>query len=556
MTVLNSGTLPCVCFSPGGHGRVSGRSPGGPVKPASCPGEPGPSGPCSADLAVVPRSNSLSLQESGGSSFSSSPAFEADDVCDVTISDLYAGMLHSMSRLLSAKPSCIISTKTSFIAHSWSSRRRHRCKNRMNRTHCRGGGPSRRGSQDRLPPWSEPLKDGEALRDCENLLDASGQKAGLKLEKDLPEVNKHKIRQLNPSWEGLRGLRSLTPQRRCSLTYGGAGAIRPLGQENGLMALKWLISPVKIVSRPRVLPGKRGNCYREIEMEFDKLHQEYCPNPGKQPCLTSLPGPSAVAVYRAAPASPRGPRGLETRRLSGPFSRAEAKQSREAFEDLGERAVGAGRGLPKRSSPPSLSETSSVQSPRRLEQRLDLFFQGSNLGILGKSVSPSKATSVTGTEPLSCVRNRYNEIKEKFDKLHQKYCQQSPQRTLAPLHIRTSPDRASVEVQCPKGRTLEKLNPDSGFQGPPKLSASPQWSIESPRGSTTLEAHPSMCFVLSARRGRQSPPKRHRLSDSPLYGQWASSQDPSHVVGRAIPWPGDRLAPDSPPGKRRCVSVG
>ncbi|XP_057161722.1 Holliday junction recognition protein [Ursus arctos] len=534
----------------GGHGRVSGRSPGGPVKPASCPGEPGPSGPCSADLAVVPRSNSLSLRESGGSSFSSSPAFEADDVCDVTISDLYAGMLHSMSRLLSAKPSCIISTKTSFIAHSWSSRRRHRCKNRMNRTHCRGGGPSRRGSQDRLPPWSEPLKDGEALRDCENLLDASGQKAGLKLEKALPEVNKHKIRQLNPSWEGLRGL-SLTPQRRSSLTYGGAGAIRPLGQENRLMALKWLISPVKIVSRPRVLPGKRGNCYREIEMEFDKLHQEYCPNPGKQPCLTSLPGPSAVAVYRAAPASPRGPRGLETRRLSGPFSRAEAKQSREAFEDLGERAVGAGRGLPKRGSPPSLSETSSVQSPRRLEQRLDLFFQGSNLGILGKSVSPSKATSVTGTEPLSCVRNRYNEIKEKFDKLHQKYCPQSPQRTLAPLRIGTSPDRASVEVQCPKGRTLEKLNPDSGFQGPPKLSASPQWSIESPRGSTTLEAHPSMCFVLSARRGRQSPPKRHRLSDSPLYGQWASSQDPSHVVGRAIPWPGDRLAPGSPPGKRR-----
>lgn len=202
-----------------------------------------------------------------------------------------------------------------------------------------------------------------------------------------------------------------------------------------------------------------------------------------------------------------------------------------------------------------LSETSSVQSPGCSEQTLDLF-QGNHFEILRKSISPSKATSVAGGQPPSCGRNHFNEIKEKFDKLHQMYCQQSPQRTQVPLRIGTSPDRASLEVQYLRGGTLEKANPDSGFQGPPKLSASPQWSMESPLGSTALEAQPSMSFVLTATRGHQSPPKRRRLSDSLLYGQWASSQDLLCVVGHTIPWPGERPAPDSPPGKRRCVSVG
>ncbi|XP_045723643.1 Holliday junction recognition protein [Mirounga angustirostris] len=525
----------------GSRGCVSGRSPGGPVKPASRPRECDPSHPCSADLAIVPRSDSLSLPGAGGNSSSSSPAFEADNICDVTISDLYAGMLHSMSRLLSTKPSCIISTKTSFIAHSWSSRRRHKCKNRMNRTHCRGGGPSRKGSQETLPPCSEPLRDGEVLRDCENLLDASDQKVGLKLEKAFPEVNKPESRELDPSWKELKGLRSLMP-RRCSLsTYGGASAVHHRGQENRLMALKWLISPVKIISRPRILPGKGGNRYREIEIKFDKLHQEYCPRPGKQPCLTCLPGPSAVAVYGGDPAS------FDSRGLSGPFSRAEARRFHEAFGDLGERAIGAARCPPKRGAPPSLSETSSVQGPGCSEQTLDLLFQANSLQTLGKSVSPSKTASVAGGRPLLCGRSRYNEIKEKFDKFYQQYCRQSPRRIQAPLRSGTSPERASVQVQCPKGGTLEKSDPDAGFQDPPKLSASPQWSVESPLGSTTLEAQPSMCFGLAAPRGLQSPPKRRRLSDSLLYGQWANSQDPSHVLGRAIEQP----APDSPPGKRR-----
>ncbi|XP_059023637.1 Holliday junction recognition protein [Mustela lutreola] len=520
----------------GSRGHVSRRSPGGPVKPASSTGECDP-----ADLALVPRSDSLTFQGAEGHSRSSSPALEADIICDVTISDLYAGMLHSMSRLLSTKPACIISTKTSFIAHSRSSRRRHKCKNRMNQTPCRGAGLPQSVSQETLPSCSKPLKDRKVLRDCENFLDASGQKAAVELEKAFPEVNKPEIHKLDPRWNKLRGLKSLMPQG-CSLTYRGTCTMHHLGQENRLKALKWLISPIKIVSRPRVLRDKGRNRYREIGIQFDKLHQEYCPNPGKQPCLTSLPGPSAVAVYRGGPVSPCSPRGLETRRLSG---------FQEAFKDLEERAIGTVRWnsepLPLRGSPPLLSETSSVQSPGRSEQTLDLF-QGNHFEILRKSVSPSKASSVAGRQPPSCGRNRYNEIKEKFDKLHQKYCQQSPQQTQAPLRIGTSPGGASLEVQYPRGSALEKANPDSGFHGPPKRSASPQWSMESPLGSTALEAQPSMSFVL---RGHQSPPKRRRLSDSLLYGQWASSQDPSRVVGHAIPGPGERLAPDSHPGKRR-----
>lgn len=520
----------------GSRDHVSRRSPGDPVKPASWTGECDP-----ADLALVPRSDSLTFQGAEGHSRSSSPALEADIICDVTISDLYAGMLHSMSRLLSTKPACIISTKTSFIAHSRSARRRHKCKNRMNQTPCQGAGLSQSVSRETLPSCSKPLKDRKVLRDCENFLDASGQKAAVELEKAFPEVNKPEIHKLDPRWNKLRGLKSLMPQG-CSLTYRGTCTMHHLGQESRLKALKWLISPIKIVSRPRVLRDKGRNRYREIGIKFDKLHQEYCPNPGKQPCLTSLPGPSAVAVYRGGPVSPCSPQGLETRRLSG---------FQEAFEDLEERAIGTVRWnsepLPLRGSPPLLSETSSVQSPGRSEQTLDLF-QGNHLEILRKSVSPSKATSVAGRQPPSCGRNRYNEIKEKFDKLHQKYCQQSPQQTQAPLRIGTSPGGASLEVQYPRGGALEKANPDSGFHGPPKRSASPQWSMESPLGSTALEAQPSMSFVL---RGHQSPPKRRRLSDSLLYGQWASSQDPSRVVGHAIPGPGERPAPDSHPGKRR-----
>ncbi|EPY76267.1 hypothetical protein CB1_001451027 [Camelus ferus] len=141
----------------------------------ACPPEGDASPLCPADLAVVPTSDSPPSHGTGASSFSSSQCFEADDICNATLSDLYAGMLHSMSRLLGARPSCVITTKT-FIGRNWNSRRRYRCKSRANRTGCRGGGHARRSPQERHPPCSGPGKDVAVLRDCKNLLDVSGHK--------------------------------------------------------------------------------------------------------------------------------------------------------------------------------------------------------------------------------------------------------------------------------------------------------------------------------------------------------------------------------------------
>ena len=57
-------------------------------------------------------------------------------------------------------------------------------------------------------------------------------------------------------------------------------------RENRVMTLQWLISPVKVVPRPRMLPSPVEKWYREIKIKFDKLHQEYCLSSGKQPRLT------------------------------------------------------------------------------------------------------------------------------------------------------------------------------------------------------------------------------------------------------------------------------
>ena len=70
----------------------------------------------------MPRGDGIPLHGTGGGSFSSSPCSKGEDVCNAMLSDLYAGMLHSMSRLLGARPSCIISTKT-LIGQNWSFRR-------------------------------------------------------------------------------------------------------------------------------------------------------------------------------------------------------------------------------------------------------------------------------------------------------------------------------------------------------------------------------------------------------------------------------------------------
>ncbi|XP_029788719.1 Holliday junction recognition protein [Suricata suricatta] len=518
--------------APGAPGGVAGERPGGPGKPAPRP--------CSTDLALVPLSDSVSSQGPGGHSFSGSLSLEPDGLGDVTISDLYAGMLHSMSRLLSARPACVIATKTSFVAHGWRSSRRSR--SRANRTRGPGSGHARRGSRERPPGRAEPPKEAKVLRDCENTLDASGQKTGVKLEKAFLEVSTARALEWDPSWEELKGFRSLTPQRPSLLTYGDSSPGRHLNPKHRYKALKWLISPVKLVSRPRTLPGKGGHHYREIEIKFDRLHQEYCLSPRKQPFLTSHPGSWAVDVYRG------GPRGLEARRLSGTFGTTEAKGLNEALEQLGERAPGAGRCPQERGAPPPLSGTSPVQSPGCSPRTLPP--QGNSLGILGKPVSPSKAPSVAGAQPRSCGGDRYREIKEQFDQLHQKYCPKSPPRTKALVRIGAPPDKASGELPYRKG-TVGRLNPDAGFRGPPKPWASPPHSIERPLCVPAAEAQPLACFVLTAGRGHPSPPKRRRLSESELCRQWAGSQDSPREAGQPNPEAGERPAPHSPAEQRR-----
>ncbi|XP_033715384.1 Holliday junction recognition protein isoform X2 [Tursiops truncatus] len=519
----------------GYYGGNSEESPGGPFQPTSLPREGDALHSSSADLALVPRGDGISLQGgTGGSSFSSGPCSEAEDICNATLSDLYAGMLHSMSCLLGVRPSCVISTKT-FIRQHWSSKRRHRCKSRMDRTSCRGGGRSRRSPRERRPPGSEPAKDVAVLRDRENVLDVSGHKTGLKLGRAFLEVNQPQIHAFASHWKEL----PRTPQKHhSSLTYLDSNAVYHLDQENRFMTLNWLISPVKIGSRPRVPPGEGGNRYREIEIRFDKLHQEYCSNLRKQPCLTYLPSSSAVDVYRGGPASPGSPQGIEAHRPSSPLRRAKAKRLSEAFESLGKGSIREGSCPPKSDSFPSLSKTNSTCSPGRSEQTSDLACQGNDLGGFRKSVSLNKAISVPRVQPPGCARDRYDDIKEKFDKLHQKYCQKSLQQTQVPSGTRASPDKASVGVRYPKEDFSGKFRPDSGSQGPPSLSSSPQQSIKSPLGSNTIRAPPSTGFALDASWGHQVPAKRRRLSDPQVCRRWTGPWDFS-PVGRAIPRPGE-----------------
>ncbi|XP_032494354.1 Holliday junction recognition protein isoform X2 [Phocoena sinus] len=519
----------------GCYGDISEESPGGPFQPTLLPREGDALRSSSAGLALVPRGDDISLQGgTGGSSFSSGPSSEAEDICNATLSDLYAGMLHSMSCLLGVRPSCVISTKT-FIRQNWSSKRRHRCKSRMDRTSCRGGGRSRRSPRERRPPGSEPAKDVAVLRDRGNVLDVSGHKMGLKLGRAFLEVNQAQIPAFASHWKEL----PRTPQKHhSSLTYLDSSAVYHLDQENRFMTLKWLISPVKIGSRPRVPPGEGGNRYREIEIRFDKLHQEYCSNLRKQPCLTYLPGSSAVDVYRGGPASPGSPQGIDAHRPSSPLRRAKAKRLSEAFESLGKGSIREGSCPPKSDSFPSLSKTNSTRSPGRSEQTSDLAYQGNDLGGFRKSVSLDKAISVPRVQPPGCARDRYDDIKEKFDKLHQKYCQKSLQQTQVPSCTRASPDKASVGVRYQKEDFSGKFHPDSGPQGPPNLSSSPQQSIKSPLGSNTIRAPPSTGFALDASWGHQVPTKRRRLSDPQVCRRWSGPWDFS-PMGRAIPRPGE-----------------
>ncbi|KAF4022037.1 hypothetical protein G4228_013091 [Cervus hanglu yarkandensis] len=501
-------------------GDVSEDSPGGPLQLPPSPREGDASHSCSAGLAVVPRGDGIPLQGTGG---------EAEDVCNATLSDLYAGMLHSMSRLLGARPSCIISTKT-LIGQNWSSRRRHRCKGRMNRTSCRGGGRSRRNPQERRPTCSKPLKDAVALRDRGNLPDVSASKMGSKSGRALLKVNKPQIHTFASPWKELQEM----PRKHLSLTYLDSKAVSHLDQENRFVTLKWLISPVKIASRPRILHGQAGSRFKEIEIKFDKLHQEYCLSTGKRPSLTYPPGSSAVDVYRGGPASPGSPQGLEAYGLSSPLRRSKAKRLSEAFEGLSRRSIREGSCLPKSGPFPSLSKTGPTHSPGRPEQTVDLVCPGSDLGKFQKSVPLNKAISLPRVQPLGFARDRYDDIKEKFDKLHQQYCQKSPEQTQAPSN------KARAAVQYQKEGFSGKFNPDSGCRGPPSLSSSPQQSVRSPLASHTVGAPLPIDAALAAGLGHQVPTKRRRLSDPQVCGEGAGPWGFS-PAGRAVPRPAEEV---------------
>ncbi|XP_010997333.3 Holliday junction recognition protein [Camelus dromedarius] len=521
-------------------GDISEKSSAGPFQPISSPREGDASPLCPADLAVVPTSDSPPSHGTGASSFSSSQCFEADDICNATLSDLYAGMLHSMSRLLGARPSCVITTKT-FIGRNWNSRRRYRCKSRANQTGCRGGGHARRSPQERHPPCSGPGKDVAVLRDCKNLLDVSGHKTGLKSGEAFLEVNRPQSQAFAPSWKELWR----TPQKRSSLTYLDSNAVHHLDQENRFMTLKWLISPVKIASRPSVLWGEGGNRHREIEIRFDRLHREYCLSPRKQLCLTYPTGSSAVGAYTGGPGSTGGHRGLEAPRPGSPLLRAKAKRLSEAFENLGKSSVRAGRCLPERGSFPSLSKTDPALSPGRSEQTSGRVCQGNDLGRLRESGSLSRAISVPRVQPPGSTKGRYDVIKEKFDKLHQKYCQKSPQRMQAPSCTGASPEKASVRLRCQKEDFFGKLSSDAGFHGPPKLSPSHPWSIKSPLSSSTVRAPPSAAFALDASGDHRFPTKRRRLSDPQVCRQWAGPRGFS-PAGRPTLSPWEEVGPLQP----------
>ncbi|XP_037380155.1 Holliday junction recognition protein isoform X2 [Talpa occidentalis] len=488
---------------------------GGPTHQASSPGEGPPSRPCPVHMAIVPHNDSLSLQEVSGDSFLSSQGCEAD-ICSATLSDLYEGMLHSMSRLLSARPSCIISTKT-FILQNWGSRRRW--KSRVNRSACQGGRHAGRGPRERISPPSEPGPGQGALRDCGNLLSHTGPRRTIRPGR--AAIQGCRLSQ-QPGAAGNEVTGALRPYS--SWTFLDPSAGRRLDQENRFMTLKWLISPVKVVSRPRILQCEGRSHCREIEVKFEKLHREFCRSPGNQPCRALPPASSVVDVPRGGPESPGGRHSLGTHQPGTPLGKTKAKRLCEAFESLGGRPAGAGG--------PSPHTAPSPGCPRRQS----LLFQARDLGRLRMSMSPTKALSLPGTQ-LSYGRARCNEIKEQFDKLHEKYQAKSPEHTKAPPRPGTSLGTARVDVRYQQEGSSRKSNSGSGFPESQKWAPS-WWSLKGPLCPTPIEVRPLAWFAANARGDPPCPAKRRRLSDPQVCGRWTKAPDSWRVASGAIPRPG------------------
>lgn len=463
----------------------------------------------SADMTIIPRNDSFSLLETSSNNLSNQ-SLEADDICNVTVSDMYEGMIHSMSKLLSLKPSCIISTKT-YINQNWNLRRRlsHKSGVHLNRTYCYRSKPSRRSSKK--GSCSEPRKEATILRNCTNLPHIVPLKTDLKLERGAFEGSKLQVHKCSPAWKALHR----TPQKCLDLN-----TLNCLEQENGAKAFPLLISPGKIVPRPRMLPG-------EIEMKFDKLAQECSLSSGKQLCQTGPTESWAVDVYRGGSRSPGSPQGIKTHRLSSFFNREKAKRSSDAFEDLSKLSVKANRCLPRCHPVLLASEDSISQNPGHSQQRAGLFLQGPDSGpIRRKTVSPRTAISAPWRGSWPSGMEHYEEIKKEFDKLYQKYCLMSPQRVKVTSYVRVSPQKAGAAVPC-QTADLRKLNPDSGFQRSPKLSTSDGNRI--PQSSVPVEAHTSAQTACTSERDSPVPAKRCKLSHSP--------QDSSGAVDQTMPWP-------------------
>ncbi|XP_012882090.1 PREDICTED: Holliday junction recognition protein [Dipodomys ordii] len=477
-----------------------------PAAPAPDPCQGGSAGSPSdpAPPASFPGNDSILLGTSSNS-YLSSQSFEADDICNVTISDLYAGMLHSMSRLLSTKPGSIISTKTSIVQHWKRPPRRSRVPMREMGWH--GNRHFRRNPKERAAPSSEPGKDTGVLIGCKNLSHVARHMTDLKLKSAFLQGNKHEVHRFDPTWKELQ-----VP----SLTHvAGSPMHRKLGdREDRLRALMWLISPVKMVSRPKPQQGLGEHRVREIEIQFTKLHRECLLYPRKQLPLPSPPGAWAVDVYRGGSGSPGGPRALETHRLSLPFSQARAKGQSEAFGNVDRCEANS---CPRSDVSP-VSKGRPFQSPDRPWRTSDLLPRTSSR-MLSEAASPTQASSVPRTGPLGGGRSHYNEIKEKFDKLHQQCCQASPRQAKA------RPGNTRAEVRQTRDSGTSRVD----FLSFQKLKASPQWCLRSPWGTAWATTEHAL-----------HPTKRRRLS----YPE-AKPQD----------FAGEGTDPSCPPWEKKSTSL-
>lgn len=470
---------------------ISAKSSGGPEVSALSSRGQGPSYPCPADMAIVARSDGLSLLGTSSNSVSSQ-SFEVDDLCNVTISDLYEGMMHSMSRLLRSKPSCIISTKT-YINQSWKLRRR----------------PSRKRSARKGPAsCSEPGKEAGILRDYGNLLHVAPHKTGLELKSVSLEGSKRQVHKSSPAWKELQ----MMPQKDLDLNR---------ERENRVMTLQWLISPVKVVPRPRMLPSPVEKWYREIKIKFDKLHQEYCLSSGKQPRLTDPTESWAVDVYRSGSKSPGSRQDVETCRPSSPFGREKTERPGEALEDL----RGNGKSVKTKScllrSCPS-PEGSPSRSPSH--SQLSSGLQEHNSEPTGKAVWPSTAISAPCIGSPGCGKDNYDELKKEFNRLYQKYCL-SPQRAKVTSCGRVSPMKAAAALPC-QSEHLKRLNPDSPQQSSQKRSISPGCHRRVLQDSTAQTASTLV-------RDSWLPTKRRKLS----YPVACAHQAKFHDTSGASGWP-------------------